>query len=614
MAELSGLEVFALAKEIEFGLRGTYVKNVYSLGRSQVVRFGRPADDDVWAVASPSLGVWLSKKVAERAETTPFTTRLRQELVRKRFSSCRQLNGDRIFDLEFGAGELAKHLVVELMPPGNIVVTGPEGRVLAVEDEVRTPSRRVARGGTYSPPPQRRKSPASATEDDVSGAIAREKTAGGVVGRGFSLPRKYVAAVLSVLGVPEGSESEVLKGRETEVASVLRSLVAAAASAPHPCVCEAAGRPEIFVVAPPAARPIKEAPSVSELCDEYLLGAAAAEVSREETPEEGKARELEATVSKLKAQREGLLAEAKRLRELAARARGATSLADAAAMEAAAGLKGRHQLTSKESVSSAIFDRAKEAEAKADDALRAADSLSRKRVSLRRPGARPARGLRRDRQEWYEKFRWFTTSAGKLAVGGRDAQSNSILVKRHLDGDDTVYHADLYGSPFFVLKGGKGQTDDERAEMAQATVAFSSAWKTGLGAADAYWVTPDQVSTSAPSGEFLARGSFLIRGKKNFVPHNLVEIAVGIEPEGRVLSGPEAALKKVASAYVVLRPQNEKSSETAKRVRKDLEALSGAGPAAQVSLDDVLRMLPAGGGKVLRRYSLAGKPPNPRNA
>ena len=34
----------------------------------------------------------------------------------------------------------------------------------------------------------------------------------------------------------------------------------------------------------------------------------------------------------------------------------------------------------------------------------------------------------------------------------------------------------------------------------------------------AYWVTPDQVSKTAPSGEYLTVGSFMIRGKKNFLP------------------------------------------------------------------------------------------------
>jgi len=603
-----------LAKEIELGLRGTYVKNVYSLGGSQVLRFGKPGGEDVCILASPKHGVWVSKEVAERAETTGFTTRLRQELVRERFASARQLNRDRIFDLAFGEGEQAKHLIIELMSPGNIVVADSGNRILAVKSEVRAPGRRLVRGGVYSAPSQRRKSPAAASGEDVSDVIAREKTAGGAIGRGFSLPRKYVAEVLSRLGVEESSASSVLKGREDEVAHTLRTLVKEAEDSPQPCVCDTPGGEDIFVVIPRGFSVKSRVGSVSELCDEYLLEVATTEVLPPETQADIRAHQLQATISRLRAQREGLVAEAARLRELAAQARGAATVSGARALMAPAGLKDRREVTSQESAASAIYDRAKELEVKADDARKTADALSKKTAGGRPPKPRGTRELRRTKQEWYEKFRWFTTSAGKLAVGGRDAQSNSVLVKRHLEGDDTVYHADLFGSPFFVLKGGKAQTDEERAEVAQATVAFSSAWKTGLGAADAYWVSPDQVSTSAPSGEFLARGSFVIRGRKNFVPRNLVEVAVGVDPDGRVLSGPETAIRRVAAAYVVMRPQKEKSSETAKRVKKDLEALTGDAAGARLSLDDVLRMLPSGGGKVLRKYSAAANPPASRNA
>jgi hypothetical protein len=208
--------------------------------------------------------------------------------------------------------------------------------------------------------------------------------------------------------------------------------------------------------------------------------------------------------------------------------------------------------------------------------------------------------LARSRREWYEKFRWFTTSGGKLAIGGRDAQSNSLLIRRHVDNGDVVYHADLFGSPFFVLKKGKEQTTEEVAELAQATVSYSSAWKTGLSAADAYWVEPQQVSAGAPTGEYLARGSFAIRGKKNFITRNLLELAVGIDKAGRVVAGPEAAVAKTAPVYVVIIPSREKSSDTAKKVLAELKELLGSAVGG-ATLDDVMRALPTGGGKIVRK-------------
>ena len=173
-------------------------------------------------------------------------------------------------------------------------------------------------------------------------------------------------------------------------------------------------------------------------------------------------------------------------------------------------------------------------------------------------------------------------------------------MKKHLISGDVAYHADLFGSPFFILKGGERQTPDEVRQVAKATVAFSSAWKTGLVAADAYWVSPDQVSTSAPSGEFLARGSFAIKGKKNFETKNPVEIAVGLDSKGRVMAGPEEALIKLSRAHLTLIPSREKSSDTAKKVLFELKRLYGDEMVA-FGVDDVMRVLPTGGGKIVRR-------------
>jgi hypothetical protein len=252
-------------------------------------------------------------------------------------------------------------------------------------------------------------------------------------------------------------------------------------------------------------------------------------------------------------------------------------------------------------VSSTLFDEAKAAEAEIKKIEEVSHGLASRLKRARKAIPKPTvQVVRRETKEWYQKFRWFITSEGKLAIGGRDAQSNTILVKKHMGEDDVAYHADLFGSPFFILKEGKTQTEAEVRQMGQATASFSSAWKTGLSAADAYWVGPDQVSGSAPSGEYLARGSFVIRGKKNFVTKNPVELAVGMDAGGRIVSGPEEALMKQSSAYLVIIPNREKASDTAKKVLFELKKLYGEELGA-LGLDDVMRALPSGGGKVVRK-------------
>src|SRR3989338_6650919 len=52
-------------------------------------------------------------------------------------------------------------------------------------------------------------------------------------------------------------------------------------------------------------------------------------------------------------------------------------------------------------------------------------------------------------KKWYEKFRWFISSEGFLCIGGRDATSNEIIIKKHTEKNDIVFHTEAPGSPFF---------------------------------------------------------------------------------------------------------------------------------------------------------------------
>lgn len=596
--ELSGLEVLALVKEINGALDRSYVNNVYSLGDSQVLRLRSPPHEDVWLVASPKFGVWVSKRVNERAETTTFTSALRRDLDRARFTGATQVGLDRVFILDFEARGGSRSMIVEMMPPGNIIVTDKGGTILLIKKEVRARSRRLVRGGRYAPPSANRADPGQATEAVIIDALNKESTAGKAIGRHMALPRKYVGEILARLQVSESTPSTALAGREAEVADALRALVDSARHGASPCLCKTPDGRDLFVVKPTGLEVIETAASVSEVCDSELLGPASESLNSDD-PSQTRRREMEQSLARLKAQQAGLGEEAARMRVLARKASGLTSVSEAVAVVTSeAGISGRAP-RSTAAAASILFERAKQLESdskKVDEVIRKLTADYSKLPASKGPKKSP---LARKKQEWFEKFRWFTTSDGRLAIGGRDAQSNSVLVKRHLEPGDTIYHADLFGSPFFVLKDGKNQTEADVTEVAQATASFSSAWKTGLAAADVYWVAPDQVSASAPSGEYLAKGSFAIRGKKNYIAHSLVEVTIGVDRDGRVLAGPESALGKTSQGYVVLRPAREKGSDTAKKVRSELSLMLpelSQGP----SLDDVMRALPSGGGKVVR--------------
>ncbi|CAH8564142.1 unnamed protein product [Dicrocoelium dendriticum] len=144
---------------------------------------------------------------------------------------------------------------------------------------------------------------------------------------------------------------------------------------------------------------------------------------------------------------------------------------------------------------------------------------------------------------WFEKFFWFISSENYLVVAGRDAQQNEALVKRHLGPHDVYVHADLHGASSVVVKARPllpqelpfDTASNVDATSAQETtrlplpplrtlgeagtmaITLSSAWDARV-VTSAWWVRQDQVSKTAPSGEYLTTGAFMIRGRKNYLP------------------------------------------------------------------------------------------------
>lgn len=190
----------------------------------------------------------------------------------------------------------------------------------------------------------------------------------------------------------------------------------------------------------------------------------------------------------------------------------------------------------------------------------------------------------RKTKKWYEKFRWFISSEGFLCIGGRDATTNEILIKKHTDKDDIVFHTEAPGSPFFVVKTeGKKPGEATLKEAAQATAIYSRAWKMGLATALVYWIKPEQVSKKSQAGEYLAKGSFMIYGKRNY-SEPVLEMAIGVLPDERVMAGPVESVKKNCGKIVVLVQGKKKKSDIAKKIKKEINA----------DLDEIISALPAG--------------------
>ncbi|VDM35215.1 unnamed protein product [Hydatigera taeniaeformis] len=181
----------------------------------------------------------------------------------------------------------------------------------------------------------------------------------------------------------------------------------------------------------------------------------------------------------------------------------------------------------------------------------------------------------------FEKFHWFISSDNYLVLAGRDDVQNETLFKRYFRQHDIYVHADIHGASSVIVKArtlqpceksseGKAKVvvkekacfkmfitslkgelwrdfiikclvvDAEDSgtaipqppmrtlfEAGHMAVALSNAWSSKV-ITNAWWVRYDQVSKTAPSGEYLPTGSFVIRGRKNVLPQCLLTYGIGI--------------------------------------------------------------------------------------
>jgi len=199
-----------------------------------------------------------------------------------------------------------------------------------------------------------------------------------------------------------------------------------------------------------------------------------------------------------------------------------------------------------------------------------------KKASLEKKGP-----VMKRKKEWYEKYRWFFTSGGKLVVAGRDAKQNDQLFSKVMKDGDLFFHADIQGAPATILVGGKNASEMEKMEAAQFAASHSSAWKVGAASVDVYAVEKSQLAKHS-SGGFVGAGGFAISGEREWFRSTGLALAVGIK-EGVVVCLP-AVHPESQSAQAQLSPGNYEKGQAAKK----LGVLLGAG------MDEVLLALPSG--------------------
>lgn len=644
MVELSSLDVRALALELR-SLEDAYIDKVYQTR----------ADEFVLKLRHPEHGpahlLLRSGSFAARAREAPETPdapgsvamKLRKHLASARIRRVDQHEFDRVLRFQLERGGTQLELVVELFGKGNVILAGPDARILFALREESFAHRQIKRGETLVLPPPRVnpvtmtrsqfESLAQASEKDVVRFLALDVALGG------DLSEELVHRG----GVDKSAKANTLEPLHLErLWTALRGLLEQPV---RPSVATTVQGPHVESVPleAPLFRDVQREPVAT--LSEAILRVADFEADRAEAKKEKPTAKLERTIQHQERGVAELELEAARWERrghllFAHYQTGARLLQKAKAAVEAQGWNEfsqhpkakadepeswRNQIVkvdakrgrvvvkieeeevpldptaSLEHNATTLYDEAKRIRAKFESAkIALAESKKRLDQELAVPAAKTkkATGPQPPRKRfWFEAHRWFWSSEGFLVVGGRDAAGNEKLVKRHLSAGDRYVHADFHGAPSVVVKcEGRKPGEATMREACQFGATYSRAFAQ-FAAADAYWVLPEQVSKQAESGEFVPRGAFIIRGTRNYVPKLKLEVDLGIlrldsqgrpredeAPHARLVGGPPAAMALYARRRARIERGDIKPTEAAKQVA----------PLFGVSVDEVVAALPAG--------------------
>lgn len=231
---------------------------------------------------------------------------------------------------------------------------------------------------------------------------------------------------------------------------------------------------------------------------------------------------------------------------------------------------------------------------RAEDALKESIAeLGKKQKGFDKAKALALNKVQPTKQFWFERYKWFITSSGKLVIAGRDAHTNDNVVKKHMKEKDIFVHADVHGAPSVILKDGLTATPEELREACTFALTQSKSWVAALMEGAAFWVYPDQVSKTPNPGEFVPRGAFIVRGKRNYEHHLKMELGIGeISYEGarKIMCGPPELFEH-CERYMILNPGRGKSGRKSGELAKDF----------QVPEEEISRILPPGDVEIVKR-------------
>ena len=577
-------------------------------------------------------GVWLTAVKIDQLEPNRLLKRLRSDLLRLKLKKIEQIGAERIAYFTFEGFGKEFVLVGEFFGDGNILLCNNEMKILALQHSIEVRHRKLSVGLEYAQPPESGLDIFDIKESDFDGLKTTDLVSAKWLGRNLGLPKKYVEAIFEIARIDPKKIGNLLTDEEiTRILETVKKIVSDVITGNHEAVIIRNERIEVL--------PVKLGKLEGEITKANSFIEGLDTVFTENIIENGKIvqssgsdkkrKQLETQISEQEKAIETVKEKSKNITNVANSlyemiSSGIISIEDDSAQKILANNNAKlinekgislvviqdekikvNTKSALQSIASVLFNEAKK-QSGAISSIQAIKEKTEKKLEKFLSKTESEKDLivvsEIRKKSWYERYRWFFTTDGVLAIGGRDAASNSAIIRKHLVKNDKVFHGDIFGSPFFILKEGENVPVSSMNEVAHATICFSRAWREGLYGVSAFWVNPEQVKKSAPSGEFLPKGSFTIEGQRNFIKSETLRLAVGIMPQeddDYVLTcGPPEPIKKNSMCYAIIEPHGLEMVEAAKKIRIEFLKMH-ENIAKKISIDEFVRALPAGKSQIM---------------
>lgn len=631
--EMSAFDILAMTSEMQV-LVGGYLDKIFHWdGRNVMLRINTPSSGRKELVLQDLRWLYLSPERPEMPDIpSQFAVHLRKVLTNGRISSVRQREFDRVVVMDLEKGPASFQIIIELFGGGNLVVTS-EGKIIGSVVSRKWRHREIRPGVEYLFPPSRFDPTSMDAASFRRAVLGSTSDAVRTLATAINVGGQTAEEACRRAGVDKGTKAKELSDDDVaRLYDALALMLKEAATARRPREVLKGGKPVDVTPIPLLLYATEEARDHESFSD-----AIHAYISSIEPPEKEDA-ELARLQRQLEQQRKAIEAQEAEARAFVEMAEAIYSdyLGTETLLKAASRLKGMgwdaaraeggkipgvlsvdpedHTLKATVSGKEVELDYGLGVDGNADQLYKRSkefrDKMEGARNALKDTEARLAKRIkegekqrmaekhvaRKTKEFWFERYKWFITSGERLVMSGRDARSNDQLVKKHLKPSDRYAHADIHGAPSVVVKEGESATEQELEEVCAFALAHSKAWTAGASEGTAYWVLPDQVSKMAQAGEFVPRGAFIIRGKRNYIYHLRLELAIGeIEYQGarKIMCAPPSAMRGRSSRYVVVRPTKEKSRAAAQLAR-----------AFEVPEEEISRILPPGDVEIVERVGM----------